>query len=663
MIHQALHGYADGHGLLATSLTLSREQRTALSLQTDLSGPAPLRGFDGYLSGYAITGGIYVLSRTWYATELPRPGCVWTHSLLLTPDVLDWDSISALAQLLQRPEQSAKFDRYSIALSRPKLDHTGSPLDLELASALVDQLYGDARLRVCVPTESAAEVEATFLAIWNQQWPNLRREFAFTTGLLGTGARPFDLQAVPAKNRRLFLRASGFSFVERESVASLEPWVERVSMALGSKDAALQEFLWRFGPQFEDGRKALRGLTETHRALTDVPESGSRATAAHSQITRFFRKPGEAAALKVALFGGTPNTWAVSEPDALELLARDATILDESAQNIRARAFKLSGYELEALVQRLLGVKSATAESIEDAFFEKCTSDSIGRLPVELASSALNRRAELGRDSAVWQSANALALLKGVLASGTFNEATAYGLLRHGDVRLLYEAKYASARAWIRAARELFDASGPSERCEEFILDRLWNAQSELRAVLHAERFGAFLKPAAAALDLSDFEAKKFPIAHATDVLLPKLHDAAAELQACGFLLIIGLVRSESEACRFVAEGFSPIYLAARDQRLPWDIWRRLESHLPWHFLEWDRCARLIEGTVTRFADRSWPPSEFFRTFSNEEEFERAVSTLGSMRKSEFLGRLRAYAETRGREGTFQRRVLSRLTD
>ena len=83
-IHQALHGYDRGHRQLASSVELPRSASRQIAIQSDLSGSASEPEFDGYLSGYRIKDTeFYAFARTWYATEQSRPGCVWTHTLIL----------------------------------------------------------------------------------------------------------------------------------------------------------------------------------------------------------------------------------------------------------------------------------------------------------------------------------------------------------------------------------------------------------------------------------------------------------------------------------------------------------------------------------------------------------------------------------------------------
>ena len=76
-LNQTLHGYSDGHQLLASSIDLTSDQQALLLVMTDLSGPAFRSGFESYLTGYPLqNSGQYCFARTWFAPEMPRPGCV-----------------------------------------------------------------------------------------------------------------------------------------------------------------------------------------------------------------------------------------------------------------------------------------------------------------------------------------------------------------------------------------------------------------------------------------------------------------------------------------------------------------------------------------------------------------------------------------------------------
>ena len=97
MIDQALFGYSNGHHLLASSKKLSLKSLKILTPLTDSSGSARQDNPEGYLTGcYLPDDGCYALSKTWSADEMPRPGCVWTHTLFLTTSSLEELTYSSL---------------------------------------------------------------------------------------------------------------------------------------------------------------------------------------------------------------------------------------------------------------------------------------------------------------------------------------------------------------------------------------------------------------------------------------------------------------------------------------------------------------------------------------------------------------------------------------
>src|SRR5690349_13401900 len=98
-VDQALHGYKDGHALISSSLKLSAPSRRIMLILSDMSGPSMTRGFESYLTGYPLPDDdYYVFARTWHAPEMRRPGCVWSHSLILSKSSLgEVEDLTSLA--------------------------------------------------------------------------------------------------------------------------------------------------------------------------------------------------------------------------------------------------------------------------------------------------------------------------------------------------------------------------------------------------------------------------------------------------------------------------------------------------------------------------------------------------------------------------------------
>ena len=119
VIHQFLHGYSEGHRLIAGSLKLPTDLARLMLRMSDLSGSSVVKGFDQYVTGYPLDSiNAYALAMTWYAPEMSRPGCVWTHTLALPMQILATiPSLGQLVHLFKRPARDAAKDQYADTLS------------------------------------------------------------------------------------------------------------------------------------------------------------------------------------------------------------------------------------------------------------------------------------------------------------------------------------------------------------------------------------------------------------------------------------------------------------------------------------------------------------------------------------------------------------------
>ena len=83
IIHQTLHGYNQGHNRLASSYPLSAQDDDKMKMLSDWSEYSNNKD-SSYITAYPLSDGKhYVVAKSWYADDMERPGCVWTHSLIL----------------------------------------------------------------------------------------------------------------------------------------------------------------------------------------------------------------------------------------------------------------------------------------------------------------------------------------------------------------------------------------------------------------------------------------------------------------------------------------------------------------------------------------------------------------------------------------------------
>ena len=212
-IHQALWGYSNGHHLLSASVTLSTSSRKLLETLTDLSGPNAPNALDGYLTGCFLPfDGYYALSKTWFAPEMERPGCVWTHTIFLeTGAAAHWDGLD-LDSLFCKPRQSNVNHQayYSTPLSSNTAPSSPSPQAETDALALFSNLirYPEPFL---MPTSDVKRWNAALEALLILAGPRFSQDISFCTGSLSNrklGGQPLTLQAVPVRLFKVLQRTA-----------------------------------------------------------------------------------------------------------------------------------------------------------------------------------------------------------------------------------------------------------------------------------------------------------------------------------------------------------------------------------------------------------------------------------------------------------------------
>ena len=291
---QALHGYDQGHRLLAEGGDLSHVERTLLDRLSDLSGYLPPgASFDNYLTGFTCMR-YYALMRTWPDVQAARGGTVLSHTLLLPLDSLDrFDDLAGLADLHRRPDSADDLEPYRCTL---EVSLAGAPpsgadiLDQQRARAALTLLFGQPERPILWQEVGSAEAMVRYL--WLLLWPEARREFSFCCFALQPrkepgGQDPFDLLAMPREARGAFY----------EMLPSRAWWI-------GGRleDEGLQEISGR--PWIDDllsrGREAVDSLIGLCRrqnlplpAVSDLPvlwrfvelrpDAGKRITAARAR--------------------------------------------------------------------------------------------------------------------------------------------------------------------------------------------------------------------------------------------------------------------------------------------------------------------------------------------------------------------------------------------
>ena len=673
-VAQALHGYRNGHELLAASVSLSRDARRALLELSDLSGPAArTRGFESYISGYPLPGErLYAFARTWLATGGTRPGSVWTHTLLLTPEQVALQDVANLARWFRRPLIPEQASDYETQLEINERDIAERSLEPALSRVTEDSIHtaeifdvvyhnDSSNLPIILSATSSSEYEEALLHIWSLQWPELRERFSFCTGALSfrhVAGHPFDLQVVPRDRAATIERsAPDEAYVLTGGPrAHSTPTTWANGLLLGDDGVReLRAFAWQFGPELRPDRLSFGRLAQLHRIarnLTDREDWRSLL----EMVGVWFPQPSSAQALKSWALGESASSLAVplTSLDRLSVLSRltGASAFPGWRRSL-ARAFLQTMSVTEPAFEVFLSEfpTSATAlarEALLRLSAEHLAADAFVTLirssPDPVASSAFDLRPTILGDRELWQSERATYRALTWLSTHRIEEpliaATVRAVVAAGRPVGLSDL---AARVGARAIDAAFDVLGEGTAGDS-VLHRGSEWASTLRA--HPEQGVVWLarsqRPSAALakLVLERLRPGDRPIGDLGNSRWGEIAKSVDPHTATGsgvraFALGVGFHDERPSASSLVAEVFQTVHDSVEEGRLRDEDWDKLIRAYPRPSRALRRLAssrRVGRGRVLRralveaFGQRNWPVADFLKAVSDTVVLGRIVT-------------------------------------
>ena len=414
-IHQAILGYDRGHRLLAASKGLSSISKHQLVQLSDRSLDVKSLPKSGYLTGYPLPeDGLYVVACTWGAPEMPRPGCIWTHSLFVSfTELARLDDPRYLLPFFKRPNAIESKDEYSQPLEFEPCDTPLPPIDAVLASKLLSQLYAQPLRQVYLDAEDQAKSHATVLAIWGQQWPRLRRNFRFcslTAKDRSTSEHCFDVQFLSAGKKERH------STIEHR-LDDQESWMNLCLDDLRASNFAFRQFLRRAGGDIKDGRGRFAELCQLFAQRT----SGSQVNAVeHTLRYVIHRLPLDEGKLlrSAAISDAVGCASEISATCLVDMLPYLEDVIGDLRENV-AKALAKKYWEIDPLIvvgpEAITWIGELGGQVIDELSQEEALDSALDA--DELATAILTRRTDLLEYDAVWRaeiSDTAIELLPGI---------------------------------------------------------------------------------------------------------------------------------------------------------------------------------------------------------------------------------------------------------
>lgn len=650
-IHQALHGYSDGHQQLALSARLKpRDLRTLLVL-SDISGPGVVLSEQGYMTGYPLSqSGFFAVSRTWPATEMPRPGCVWTHTLLIHfDDLATLNSLSSLSSLFARPKDLQSYESYGLPLyvaPATDSDSEAPSSAITWARSLVSALY--ARPNDLVIAKWPGNwVDDVVLAIWSQQWPRLRRNFRFctlTASDRSTEGSRFDLQVLPSNKSNVRARFPGA--IDAEQLTPDGPsWLEYVLEDLMRPDqSGLRSFLRRTGPDVAGGREVFFTLCQLHY-LFQAPSNDPKSVQA--AIALLQKEP----LLKKAR---TAKTYAANR--AIETLktldALSFQFLWENLDLIDIDTFWLRAPEIGQIVlqrnpQLLASLQdfSSSERVVLERTLDTLEIDSLitgVEVAPQLIEMALERRPELAGEQRLWSNVK--------LDEAMFKAVAKAGLQSRAVLALLHSRR----TDLIDTATRLFGARAILEvlSCDsdtELSVLHSWTRAS----ASNIEAVTSFLTskiqiPQRVLLSIAlALHPRSVPNVQGSDPWLTAWRNSVIPINASeqiylfSFFIHRALEGSSQSPAEMLQLSFEPVHEALATDSLPDQSWDMIESCLPFGLLRFSRGRRkrLRAAVADIFVERTLSSACFARLTLDKGIFYKLVKYVSQTVKG------RAYLE------------------
>lgn len=661
-IHQAIHGYRDGHRLLSSSVSLSGDSARAMLILSDMSGSAMQPGFDEYLTGYPLPGSeFFVFAKTWYAPEMQRPGCVWTHSLLLSREQLAQTSASGLVSRLLRPQQDGVETAATAAIEleeAPDAGNVGGFGEQMAARALVGAVLGQAR-PVIVTVENAAQLERAILRLWEELWPAARARFSFCTGALmprSVAGALMDLQAVPrAIPSSQFRKSAGAALVlDLRAPSKPEAWVDLMFDGATRGDATFRTWL-EAAAGTDAGRSVVPSLApifgEWH-----APDASARSVLVSIVSAKDIDPSSRSRLVGMAFDRAETETGAAGRRELLQdLCAHREAELTPVAPTLEGQARKLfeeSRTEGIALVLSLLGSElTAVGERVLRAavlLLEPSDLETFGDAQAPFLPTIVGARPQLASSPVLWKrvgsrSGEVLSQLGSSNLSDEERGAVVDAILTDGcDVSADALIRFGGKAAIFRGLTAL--------TAEQIQLSWTWRSALSAQPDTVLEWLESLSTPSLRELDLGS----RFLNPKATQARLVKVWKTgtagAAPLvsRVAAFGLTLAFWEGAAKS-PLLAACFQPTYDAAGSSRLEHEEWDWVREHataVSW-YRDWDRCERLAAAVARLLEKQNASLETVFAVVHNRASIRKVAAILDDDRDTRrYLKSLRRAVES-----------------
>jgi len=625
IIHQVLHGYRDGHNMLASSARLSARDDDLLKILSDWSEYAG--GTDGdssYITAYPLCDdNLYAVGKTWYADEKERPGCVWTHTLLL--DISHLDALfdfRCLMSLFRRPVDG-EYELYGepivFSVSEDEcVSSFGDSYDLVWLMYLYVHLLQPSSEKFIV--EHSSEFYQHLCLTLMQHLPiSILKERTFSSGsnagrlLYG---RPFSLQFVSFSGVRL----SNSKEIASLKISNFDSGIAAICSTINADREDMSPFLRFFDDDIDGDVAKLSAVGELY-SFMDENQSVNETKITFDEVIKVivdaFPNINEGRNVKSAFLGKNVSNLFANEEDVIYVLSI-------------TRAYKSFDYCSINYEQRADDIATSDVRNKYFAFLKKLVeSEYLNEYGQSLLKNSVNRLSV--QDLAIiitkyWNTYVSLtSMCPQLLANGLWvdleNEHFVYAyeffscntisnfsawdklfrrvLYQHYPIHIsIWDGFLSNVQTIVEDVMDYLNKSVKYEldsRLEDYVSENVGRVSLYLSGQ-------STISEVTKEFVVSSIDPKSPKIA-STDSISWKIVGDSIDSNShseCVFLFLLSFNWKDINSLTYLKKAYYPIYKLLQSNNLEWSLWNKIADYterlFPWQ--EWDKCKKLRKGIV-----------------------------------------------------------------
>lgn len=651
-IHQMLHGYNQGHNLIQGSIVLpSSKDMDCIATLSDWSEYTNTMDEADYITIYPLEdSGYYVIAKTWYANEMKRPGCVWTHSFLIPfhqlAQIVDF---RIFIDLFVRPKDGI-FEFYALPLQIDSATEYDKPsfankLIIPSLPAIYNELINQRPLVFCIENDSIFYQHLCLLLL-NYFPYQLLCQLSFSTGssrLRTLKDNPFSLQFINSQNE--FIKSIvSYDEMELEAVPS---WIKLAAQDIALENLQLTRLFHTFADEIADDFNCFNGflilIELINKRYETIEEKKNGLQLIIAQLATLFPNSEEGQILKERFLQQQITSKFIPDYEFIYEMCISEFSNSFSQQNIHfEERFNFIAQNDNRQFYYLLLQKLCQTSDLNE-----WGENILARSNENLNVSDLNYIAEkdwplfqslvsicpelLNQCSWITYSCHQIEDILSIITSRASKVFTEWKILLvkilemevnvHADLSSLIFQKDENAINYVLDYLNVSSNNSVPKSIEKL-------SQQESSKILTWMGMVNVLTPNVGLLIMQSIR----PISQQVQsrgverwFAFSKLSIRSIEYYAYLYLLSFNWP-SDTYAIEFMREAFYPIHKVASEGRLDYELWRNISPYteeLPiWH--DWDRCKKLRKTVVKRIKRASLPKG-FIKDFTPDKDLNREL--------------------------------------